>query len=277
MFRTYWFRIVRSVGCAALTLLLAATTCLAFGAPTARAVESLSAAERASLPDTTLIKLKTGRTVSLGVLRSEHKLRLQRFADASMLGQHQAVLLQTHGGVVPNIGSKSKKKVGQGKLVPMNFSAKNFKNRDPIFGPLPLPADLLAFCKAARVTACLYLPSRTHYMSTGPGLLGTYEEDDWLITDQHLCTSEGGRANFGAGAKKYMLGCSYYYPTQYSLNFNPGQPTAQGYPVTHSATCPSGFVKYTVDPHGAVSLNMVNTNPPLGPLKTCVVRVFVKK
>ena len=51
--------------CAALTLLLAATTCPTFGAPTARAAESLSAAERANLPDTTMIKLKTGRTVSL--------------------------------------------------------------------------------------------------------------------------------------------------------------------------------------------------------------------
>src|ERR1700694_1263056 len=129
MFRTYSFRIVRSVGCAALTLLLAATTCLAFGAPTARAVESLTAAERAILPDTTLIKLKTGRTVSLGVLRSEHKLRLQRFADASMLGKHQAVLLQTQGGDVPET-DRSPTKAGQGKLVPMNFSPKNFKNRD---------------------------------------------------------------------------------------------------------------------------------------------------
>ena len=282
MLGAYSSRIARSVGCAALTLLLAATACPTFGAPTARAVESLSAAERASLPDTTLIKLKTGRTASLGVLRSEHKLRLQRFADASMLGKHQAVLLQTHGGVVPNIGSKSKKKAGPGKLVPMNFSPKNFKDRDPIFGGIPLPADFLAFCKAARVTACLYLPSGTYYMNGPRSILGTYEDVDPLITDQHLCTSEGGRVDFDAGFKRYMVGCSYYYPAQYSLNFNPGKPTAQGYPVTHSATCPSGFVKYTVDPHGAVSLNMVNTystyrDSDRGPLKTCVVRVFVEK
>jgi len=77
--------IVRGVGCAALTFLLAATTCPTFGAPTARAVESLSAAERANLPDTTLIKLSNGQTVSLGILRSQHQLRLQRFAMAASL------------------------------------------------------------------------------------------------------------------------------------------------------------------------------------------------
>jgi hypothetical protein len=78
-------RIVRSVGCAALTLLLAATTCPTFGAPTAPAVESLSAAQLSRLPDGALIKLKTGRTVSVGVLRTEHKLRMQGFADAAKL------------------------------------------------------------------------------------------------------------------------------------------------------------------------------------------------
>src|ERR1700692_2016910 len=81
MLCAYPSRIVRSVGCAALALLLAATTCPTFGAPTARPVESLSAAERANLPDTTLIKL-----------------RLQRFADAAMLGkQHGASGPATHG------------------------------------------------------------------------------------------------------------------------------------------------------------------------------------
>jgi hypothetical protein len=269
----YSSRIVLSVGCAALTLLLA-STCPTFGAPTARTAESLSAAERASLPDTTLIKLKTGRTVSLGVLRSEHKRRLQRFANASMLGKRASQLL-THGGGAPSIRSKSKKKgkkVDPGTLVPMNFSLKNF-NLPAVLGPLP--ADMLAFCKAARVTACLYLPSGTPFV--GPSF---YMDYDYLITDAKQCTSEGGQTNFTSTMK--MLGCSYYYPNQYILKFNPGPPTAQGYPVTHSATCPTRFVNYTVDPRGAVSLNIVSTSyvPSWGPinsLKTCVVRVFVKK
>jgi hypothetical protein len=260
MLPAYSSRIVLSVSCAALTLLLAATTCPTFGAPTARAAESLSAADRASLPDTTLIKLKTGRTASLGVLRSEHKLRLQRFADASMLGKRAFVF------------EKKKKSAGPGTLVPMNFSLKNF-NLAAVLGPLP--ADMLAFCKAARVTACLYLPGGTPFV--GPSF---YMDYDYLITDAKQCISEGGQTNFTSTMK--MLGCSYYYPNQYILKFNPGPPAAQGYPVTHSATCPSRFVNYTVDPRGAVSLNIVNTSyvPTWGPinsLKTCVVRVFVKK
>jgi len=152
----------------------------------------------------------------------------------------------------------------------MNFSLKAFQS------PVPFAADFWAFCKAAAATACLYLPGGKLY-SDGPY---NYLDFDPLITDQHTCTLEGGQPNFGA--TKQMLGCSYYYPTQYNLTFNPGRPTAQGYPVTHSADCPSRFVNYTVDPRGAVSLNVVSTSyiptwGPLASLKTCVVRVFVKK
>jgi len=260
--RAYLSRIVPSVGCAALMLLLVATPFPTFGAATARAVEPLSAAELATLPDTTLVKLKTGRTATLGVLRSEHTLRLQRFADAAKLG---ALLLATQSR------SEEKEKKGRpGTLVPMNFSLRDFQST------LPLPADFLAFCKAAAATACLYLPG-VKLFSAGSY---NYLDFDPLITDQHLCTSEGGQPNFGA--TKQMLGCAYYYPTQYILKFNPGLPTAQGYPVTHSASCPSRFVSYMVDPHGAISLNVVDTSDalawgPLTSLKTCVVRVFVKK
>ena len=260
MLRAYSSRIVRSVGCTALTLLLAATTCPTFGAPTARAVESQSAAERTSLPDATLVTIsKTGRRVSLGVLRSEHKRRLQRFANAAMLGKRASSKFE-----------KKKKGVSPGTLVPMNFSLQNFSA--PGMGPFPpgpFPADFLAFCKAAAVTACLYLPSGLKMLYEGAYV---WDMDD-LITDQTMCTSEGGRPEGG--------GCVYYYPTEYNLEFNPGPPTAQGYPVTSSATCPSPF-ENTVDPRGAVSLDVLpNTNTvsylSLTSLKTCIVRVFVKK
>jgi len=267
-------KVVCSVGCATVTLLLAAMTCPTFGAPTARAVESLSAAERTSLPAATLVTIsRTGRTVSLGVLRSEHKRRLQRFANASMLGKRASLLL-AHGRGAANIGSqfKKKKKVSSGTLVPMNFSLKNFYDQygEPFPGG-PFPADFLAFCKAAHVTACLYLPSGL--LLSGGGYVTDY---DYLITDQKVCTSEGGQLKLAGQA------CAYVYPGAYNLKFNPGPPTAQGYPVTHSATCPSQFA-YTVDPRGAVSLNVVSNSPTtvstlnLTSLKSCVVRVFVKK
>src|SRR6202051_678686 len=262
MLRAYSSRIVRSVGCTALALLLAATTCPPFGAPTARAVESLSAAERTSLPDATLVTIsKIGRRVSLGVLRSEHKRRLQRFANAAMLGKRASSKFE-----------KKKKGGGAGTLVPMNFSQKNFYDQygEPFPGG-PFPADFLAFCKAAHVTACLYLPSAL--LLSGGGYVTDY---DFLITDQKICTSEGGQLKLAGQA------CAYVYPGAHNLQFTPGPPTAKGYPVTHSATCPSRFA-YTVDPRGAVSLNVVSNSPTtvstlnLTSLKTCVVRVFVKK
>jgi hypothetical protein len=265
MLRAHSSRIVRRVvGCVAFLPFLLATSCPTFGASTARVLESPSAAELATLPDATLVKLKTGRTVTLGVLRSEHKLRLQRFADAAKLG---ALLLKTQLNA-----EKQEKKAKRGTLIPMNFSLKNFKYPPAI----QLPADFLAFCKAAVATACLYLPGVSLYGGSDPsGQPLPLLDFDPLITDPHLCTSEGGDANFTS--TKVMLGCAYYYPAQYTLDFNPGQPTAQGYPVTHSAICPSRFITYTVDPHGAVSLNVVSPLYPLTSRKTCVVRVFVKK
>ena len=277
MLRAYSSWIVRSVGCAALTLSLAATTCPTFGAPTARSVESLSAAERASLPDATLVTIsKIGRTVSLGTLRAEHKRRMKRFANAARLGKRTSLLLAQQGGAA-NMASQFKKKkkgANSGSLLAMVFSLKNFNDRTLgkfTSGPYPgpFPADFLAFCKAAVATGCLYLPS-------GPFLLnqGTWVWDiDNFITDQNICAAEGGNPEGG--------GCAYYYPTAYSLTFNPGQPTAQGYPVTSSATCPSPFTN-TVDPRGAVSLDVVpSTNTgyrfALTSVKTCVVRVFVKQ
>lgn len=242
-------RIVRSTGCVALAILLATTTSPTFGATAPRDIESLGAAERASLPDATLIKLK-GRTVSLGALRAEHTLRLQRFAAAAKLGA------QTK----PDRDQKSKD-----ALVPMNFSLRNFVPA-PKFQkfPGPLPADYVAFCKGAAATACLYFPKA--FYSSSPY---SFEDDDYFVTDRKLCQSEGGIAQYGD--------CLFYYPVVYNLSFNPGKVTAHGYPVTHSATCRRPF-SYTVDPHGGVGVSVYdqaswnNTS-----LKTCVVRVFVKK
>lgn len=110
MLRAHSSRSVHSVvGCVAATLVLIATACPTFGASAARAVESLSATELATLPDNTLVTLKTDRTVTLGVLRSEHKLRLQRFRQAAKLGALQRQMLAKK--VLLNKGAV-------GKLVP---------------------------------------------------------------------------------------------------------------------------------------------------------------
>ena len=244
--------IFRSVGYAILTLLPLVTSCPTLVASTVvRAVESLSVAERASLPNTTRVKLKSGRTVSLGVLRSEHRLRLKRFANASKRGEQQAFLLQKRRVISPGV---------QGTLVPMNFSGGHFQD---FYGPFP--ADYLAFCKAAAVTACLYFSTGTDFLPSGNSIV----DIDPLFTDAKLCKSEGGVPDSG--------GCDWSYPDQYSLVFNPGPPTSQGYAVTHTATCPSQFFNYSVDPHGLVTLNVNNLASNRFSMKSCVVSVFVNK
>lgn len=126
----------------------------------------------------------------------------------------------------------------------------------------PLPADYLAFCKAASVTVCLYSPSGVNTCQPSAWCA----DYDPLITDKALCTSEGGVFNSG----DLGPGCGYFYPLQYSMNFNPGPPTTQGqYNVRHTANCPSRFT-VTVDPHGAVEVTAV---PVVG--TSCVVDVFV--
>jgi len=206
------------------------------------------------LPDATLVTLsKTNRTASLGVLRSEHQLRMQRFAAAAGLGKQRALLQKPLTGPAIIAGTTH-----GGTLVPMNFSLSNF----PEFSPWShvLPADYLAFCQAAAVTACLYIPGGGSGMLCGPA--GCLDEDP-LITDSQLCASEGGTF-------ESVDGCFYAYPAQYFLNFNPGPPTAQGYNVTQSANCPSPWT-VTVDPHGAVKL----TGPASGGGVSCLVSVFV--
>jgi hypothetical protein len=252
-------RIVRSVGCAALTLLLAATTCPTFGAPTARAVESPSAAQLSRLPDATLIKLKTGRTVSLGILRSEHKLRLQRFADAAKLGKEHGASVPATPGVY--VGPLTRLTHGtplpQGALVPMDFSQKAF-SANFVKYYWPPAGDYLAFCKAALATACLYVPSGVP-----------------LIFDPN-----------GGAAYDYdpFDGISWSYPLKYSQTFNSG-PTAQGYNVTQSANCPSPFL-YVVDPQiGLVALSYNTSSMGMNlyeqnmfpSLQSCFVSVFAKK
>jgi hypothetical protein len=244
-------KIVQSILGGSLTVLIAATPCPTFGAPTVRTMGSLSAAERANLPDSTLIELKPGETVSLGTLRLQHNLRLQRFANAAKLGMQQASLHQKVGTPVSNTGSTR---------VPMNFALSTFA---PF--PGPFAADFSAFCGAANVTTCLYLPGGVPLIP----VTGAVLDADPLITDQQVCASEGGQLTS-------IIGCVFAYPTASMQQFNPGLPTAQGYNVTQSAWCPSPFA-YSVDPHGAVTASYGASGPTTLPwLEFCLVSVFVQ-
>jgi hypothetical protein len=65
-----------------------------FGAEEARPIASLTPEERSTgLPDNTVVTLKSGRTATLGVLRAEHRARLERFTKAAELGKMVAAKL----------------------------------------------------------------------------------------------------------------------------------------------------------------------------------------
>src|SRR6516165_889284 len=65
-----------------------------FGADEARPIASLTPEERSTgLPDSTVVTLKSGRTATLGVLRAEHRARLERFTKAAELGKMVAAKL----------------------------------------------------------------------------------------------------------------------------------------------------------------------------------------
>jgi len=243
--------------------------------PAARAMESLSPSDRVSLSDATLVKLITGRTVSLGVLRAEHKLRLQRFANAATLGKRQVTdVPATRDALVPS-KSTGIKKTGTVSLaptlVPMSYSLNAFL--PSAFFDASMPADFAAFCHAAAATACLYLPGGVQLLNN-PCCTDALMDVDPLITDVGLCSSEGGVEGSGSAGS----GCWYSYPTTYNLNFSPGQPTAQGYQVTQSANCASPF-SYTVDPHGAVKLGYTGglAFNGLPSAQSCIVSVYVNK
>jgi hypothetical protein len=238
-------------------------------------MESLSPSDRVSLSDATLVKLITGRTVSLGVLRAEHKLRLQRFANAATLGKRQVTdVPATRDALVPS-KSTGIKKTGTVSLaptlVPMSYSLNAFL--PSAFFDASMPADFAAFCHAAAATACLYLPGGVQLLNN-PCCTDALMDVDPLITDVGLCSSEGGVEGSGSAGS----GCWYSYPTTYNLNFSPGQPTAQGYQVTQSANCASPF-SYTVDPHGAVKLGYTGglAFNGLPSAQSCIVSVYVNK
>ena len=268
--------IVHIVGCGSLIVLLAAMTCPAFGAPVARTVASLTATELATLPDATLIKVNAGPTVSLGILRSQHQSRLHRFAMAAFHvidfvegnPDRPIIVGSVYNATAPRTRTAVPSALNKSLPVPMDFSVTRFGV------PGPLPADFVAFCKAATATACLYLPSGVP-LAFGSGAA---VDTDPLVIDAGLCSTQGGAES--------ASGCAYSYPLKYNVNFNPGQRTSQGYNLMQSTNCPSPFSD-TVDPkNGAVSLSYKMSGAPhqpfVGPptfsaLQSCVVRVYLNQ
>jgi hypothetical protein len=183
-------------GCAALAIvLLAPLAASAAGSPLK--IESVSPSDRSALPADTEV-IVAGRTVTLGALRDQHAALLHSFSAAATLGRQAASSHPVTLGV-------------QMKVVPLN---------DPFYARYS--ADYRAFCGAAQLTICAYLPAATtvtYLAHNGEIIDDFFNIIDPLITDATLCQSQGGTPNGNSG-------CRFMYPAKFHEQFNPGAPGA---------------------------------------------------
>jgi hypothetical protein len=248
-----------------------------------------------NLPDTTMVKLQSGRTVSLGTLRSEHRARLLRFSRAAALGSTMAMHLAAHSpGPTqqsqppadvrpaptpgPKIGGMTKANTSVGAAP--NVANPNLSAAPKVAVPMMVPfhplagitlaKDYLDFCTAAHPSVCIYLPPDSSFGETGTRFVsGTLVlgDLDTLIFDEKTCKYDGG---VFAGSDP-PAGCWFYYPSQSIANFLPKGP------LTKSFSCDAPGAAY-VDPKGAVIANVNHTGFPVTtdsrPI-TCVVQVWV--
>ncbi len=251
----------------------------------ARPISSLTAEERARLPDNTQVTLESGKTVSLGTLRAEHRARLERFSRAAALGKIAAGKLSPHPAPRTQISSTGAGKAGSsappGKavggrtaqvspnislppaLVPFQFSAS--KNSG-----FPVPRDYLDFCQAANASACIYQPANATFKKIvrPEEHKSSALEQDFLI-DRAICEFDGGQ--FGAADPASPAArdvCNFFYPMEQTTSFKPTGP------LDTSTVCDPP-AKYIVDPKGAVQVS-IETAVSTGPTPvSCIVQVWI--
>jgi hypothetical protein len=258
----------------------------------ARSIVSMTADERQHLPDNTMVKLKSGRTASLGTLRAEHQARMERFSRAAALGQMAAAKLAarpassrqlspattanvqsatgpaTRSGANSHVVTPSPTLSGASSTILLHpglvpFQMPKYKS----ITATTIPKDYSDFCGAANASACVYLPANTAITSFGDptNVTSWAYDEDWLITDPGVCTYDGG--------EQFREGCDFYYPINYVVVFKPTGP------LSTAAACDPP-AKYYVDPKGAIrayydssSLTFTTGGTPI----TCVVQVTISK
>ncbi|HMF92077.1 MAG TPA: hypothetical protein VKL40_15640 [Candidatus Angelobacter sp.] len=259
---------------------------------TPRAIGSITIVELQSLPDSTTVKLDSGRVVSLGTLRAEHRARMERFSRATALGQATAAKLAAHpANVAPaggpttatapptpgqNVKASPAKPVRANTVVTpkLDVLSNTFvRFKMPSYMGLPVPKDYADFCKAANPTVCIYFPASTILTLVGTTGPTTFARDeDYLITDMAICKYDGGlfAASGGTFGRPY---CEFYYPSDNTALFMPTGP------ISTSEACDPP-AKYVLDPKGAVKVvypfpafSLTTGGTPVG----CVVQVWVGK
>jgi hypothetical protein len=286
------FRVVLCMAITALFLAFLVSRPALGGEAGTRPIASMTADERQHLPDNTMVKLKSGRTASLGTLRAEHQARMERFSKAAALGQMTAAKLATRpassrqlspaptASVQSATGPATKNGANSHVLAPspslsragsvallnpglVPFQMPKYKS----ITATTIPKDYSDFCGAANASACVYLPASTAITSFGDptNVTSWAYDEDWLITAPGVCTYDGGEQFHG--------GCIFYYPINYVAVFKPTGP------LSTAAACDPP-AKYYVDPKGAIrayydssSLTFTTGGTPI----TCVVQVTISK
>jgi hypothetical protein len=218
-------------------------------APGVARLELLTSVQRASLPDSAIVTLINGRTITMGQVRQEHNTRMQRFATARLLGSAWS------------------------RKVPLN---QNSGNQGSTKSPLPMAPvqyaakDYTDFCTAAQATACGYFPAGVVFYSLAWGTVTVplVFDIDPLITDSTVCSAGGGNL------MQNNQGCGYGYPVVVTPNFTPGN-----YSAPATSGCSNGVFSETYDPHGAVQIKYVSSIPVVttniaAPGFVCIVRVI---
>jgi hypothetical protein len=257
---------------------LAGTNAGLAAAPTTHAggtvlIEHLTTSARATLPDATKIELKPGLIVSLGTLRTQHRDRIARFANATALGT------QAHDVLERSALSRSKKhSTSHGpklSLLPMASSDSNAVPWTGVSGSHWSP-DYVAFCKAAKASICLYVPQSSYGLgSTLAPKGGAFTDIDMLITDKGICSDDGGTLYSKSGV---ALGCLFFYPNSFNVQYFVGNPPSA---TANTKGCESHSFSVVIDPHGGAEAGWKQTyfGYPWGgsaaKTETCTIDIMV--
>jgi len=232
-----------------------------------RLIGSLSPAERNQLPANTQVKLPSGQIVTLGALRGRHESHLRSIAMAANLGRLVADKLGRQPPV--SVGTTRE---SLAPPPPHRFPATQVGNLriEPFQQPSGVvPADYLAFCKAAQATVCLYLPADCDFQVSG----NTAQCVDPFVADKNVCSRDGGQwVPYGAPDSIYAFACAFDFPLAQRKDFVPAGP------ATATVSCNLGT--YHIDPRGSVQADApasythtkAFTTPPGDP-PVCVVQV----
>ncbi len=269
---------------------LVLATPLSQAASGARDIATVNETERARLPDTAVVTIG-GKEVKMSELRAFSAERKQQREQAAELGRSVARAMENQRAAAPMVVAPApppspnpgKAPTGAAAVPPVigmpapsakpvvlpsssSFNPQLAKGKPILLEEkvlLEYAKDYQDFCKAAKATACIYLPKIgswetdiTVKNSLGPGNLRAIQ--DPLVTDEKIC-KEGGGSLF-----KKSQGCIYFYPVSQTTNFSPSlAPKLQNAihcEVPAQAGAGAKIWNTVISPNGAARAELVGNN-----------------